>query len=554
MSVSSSSKTKNVNSFTNEIVQVISTTPTVAQVNDATRLEALGYEQELKRNFSMFETGVLPSIASTIWYNLPYGSAVAMTWGWLLAGSLILFVGLAMGDLASSMPTSGGLYFWTHRLGPPKYRNLLSWMVGYNSLLGNIAATSSLAWGAAGIIFAAGSIADSSFSPTTAQTFGLYVGILLFVGALCAFGTTALGRLQTPNVILNVLLMLVTIIGLPIARRHNLNTVSYTFGGFDNLTGWNNGFAFILSFLAPVWTICSFDSAVSISEEATNAATAVPWAIVGAIGSATISGFALLVIFALTMGRDVLAIYNSDIGQPLAYIYLQAFGRDGSLAIWSFMCVAQIMMTASLLLPASRQAFAFARDGALPFSKYFYSVNEKTQTPVRTVWLIVGFSIPLGALAFADEAAINAIFTLAIIGPYVAYGIPIACRVFSGDKLFVPGPWFLGRFSKPIAIIALVWMVFACVIFCFPADVAPTAATMNYAVVVAAAVWAFALSYWYFPRIGGKTFFTGPRTHDADILEYNVADMPSEELPMQHSSDFGDSKKTGSQRTQEAVL
>ena len=195
-------------------------------------------------------------------------------------------------------------------------------MVGYNSLLGNIAATSSLAWGAAGIIFAAGSIADPSFSPTTAQTFGLYVGILLFVGALCAFGTTALGRLQTPNVILNVLLMLVTIIGLPIARRHSLNSVSYTFGGFDNLTGWNNGFAFILSFLAPVWTICmsdksriylssidnkpvfvgSFDSAVSISEEATNAATAVPWAIVGAIGSATISGFALLVIFALTMG------------------------------------------------------------------------------------------------------------------------------------------------------------------------------------------------------------------------------------------------------------
>lgn len=100
--------------------------------------------------------------------------------------------------------------------------------------------------------------------------------------------------------------------------------------------------------------------------------------------------------------RDVLAIYNSDIGQPLAYIYLQgtstdrpilwhthpiwppAFGRDGSLAIWSFMCVAQIMMTASLLLPASRQAFAFARDGALPFSKYFYSVNKKTQTPVRS--------------------------------------------------------------------------------------------------------------------------------------------------------------------------
>jgi hypothetical protein len=31
---------------------------------------------------------------------------------------------------------------------------------------------------------------------------------------------------------------------------------------------------------------------------------------------------------------------------------------------------------------------------------------------------------------------------------------------------------------------------------------------MNYAVVVASGVWLFAVVYWFFPRIGGKTFFT----------------------------------------------
>lgn len=67
-------------------------------------------------------------------------------------------------------------------------------------------------------------------------------------------------------------------------------------------------------------------------------------------------------------------------------------------------------MTASLILPASRQAFAFARDGALPFSKYFYNINEKTGTPVRTVWLVCGAALPLGLLGFADpvnQAAIK---------------------------------------------------------------------------------------------------------------------------------------------------
>jgi amino acid transporter len=150
----------------------------------------------------------------------------------------------------------GGLYFWTHRLGPPKYRNLLAWFVGYNSFLGNVAATSSLAWACAGIVFAAVSIADNTFTPTTAQTFGLYVGILLAVGALCAYGSEILIFLQTPNVILNALLILATVIGLPIARRKELNTAEYTLGDFTNLTGWSPGMAFLLSMLAPVWTIC----------------------------------------------------------------------------------------------------------------------------------------------------------------------------------------------------------------------------------------------------------------------------------------------------------
>jgi amino acid transporter len=53
-----------------------------------------------------------------------------MVWGWLMSSCLILTIGISMSELASSMPTSGGLYFWTHRLGSPKYRDFLAWMVG----------------------------------------------------------------------------------------------------------------------------------------------------------------------------------------------------------------------------------------------------------------------------------------------------------------------------------------------------------------------------------------------------------------------------------------
>jgi amino acid transporter len=133
------------------------------------------------------------------------------------------------------------------------------------------------------------------------------------------FRTKLLAKLQGTSVFLNLALALATVVGLPIARRHDLNDASYTFGGFENLSGWPAGFSFILSWLAPVWTICelflsssllsriylypgSFDCAVSISEEASNASMAVPWAIVGAVGIAGVTGLAILIILALTMG------------------------------------------------------------------------------------------------------------------------------------------------------------------------------------------------------------------------------------------------------------
>lgn len=89
--------------------------------------------------------------------------------------------------------------------------------------------------------------------------------------------------------------------------------------------------------MAPVWTIGSFDCAVSLSEEASNAAIAVPAAIVGSIASAGVLGAIFLIIISLCMGTDLAAINDSEIGQPLAVIYQMGFGTKGALAIWSFM-------------------------------------------------------------------------------------------------------------------------------------------------------------------------------------------------------------------------
>lgn len=119
--------------------------PALGSDADAAVLARMGYKQELKRNFTMIEVfgiafsimGLLPSIASTLAYSIP-GGPVAMVWGWFVPCVFIFVVGLAMADLGSGYPTSGGLYFWTFDFAKDSLKRPLSFLVGYSNSLGLI--------------------------------------------------------------------------------------------------------------------------------------------------------------------------------------------------------------------------------------------------------------------------------------------------------------------------------------------------------------------------------------------------------------------------------
>jgi len=307
-------------------------------------------------------------------------------------------------------------------------------------------------------------------------------------------------------------LCLGVIFALPAATPKELkNSASYALGNFTNLYDWPNGFAFILSFLAPVWTICSFDSSVHISEEASNAATAVPWAIVSAISIAGILGLGVNIALTFCMGQDIEGLMNSNIEQPMAQIFFNSFGQRGTLAMWSFIILAQYMMGSSMMLASSRQTFAFSRDGALPFSGWLYRMNSFTKTPVNTVWFSATGSIALGALVFAGTQAINAVFAISITALYVAYSIPIAARwIWRKENGWTPGPFSLGAWSGFCALVSVTWMVFTSVVFFFPTTKQTSAQDMNYTVVVLGGMLGLSLAWYYFPVYGGVHWFEGP--------------------------------------------
>ena len=102
--------------------------------------------------------------------------------------------------------------------------------------------------------------------------------------------------------------------------------------------------------------------------------------------------------------------------------------------------------------------------------------------------------------------------------------VPIAAR-FLGENDFKPGPFTLGVFSGPVALIAVLWMAFMGIVFLFPSTPQPGVADMNYSAVVLFGTLFLSLVWYYFPKYGGVHWFTGPiPTISEDGSDASLAD------------------------------
>ncbi|PGH10719.1 hypothetical protein AJ79_05310 [Helicocarpus griseus UAMH5409] len=494
----------------------------LAGVLDVELLAAMGYKQELRRHYSSIQIfaiafsimGLLPSIASTLTFSLPAGPA-GMVWGWFTASGFIFIVGLATSDLASSLPTSGGLYWWTHYFAPDNLKNPLSFLVGYSNTIGLIGGLCSIDYGFSLMLLSIVSIAyDGTWSASSPVVYGVFAGCVITHGILATFAAHVMHKIQSACIVANVALVIATVIALPIGRsrtEHGLNSGSYVFAHHDNFTNWPAGWAFMIAWLSPIWTIGGFDSCVHMSEEAMHAAKAVPRGIVGSIGACWFFGFISVCMVAACMDPDIEALLGSPFGQPMAQIYHDALGKSGALGFMVIVACIQYFMGLSILIAASRQSWAFSRDGALPFSNFFRKVSTKISfQPVRAVCGCATLGIILGLLCLIHPAAANALFSLGSAGNDLAWAIPILCRVAWGQDKFKPGAFYTGRFSKPIAVIALVYLSFSITLCMFPIlGPSPSAEEMNYTVVVNGTLWGGSLVYYF---LFAKKWFNGPKT------------------------------------------
>src|SRR5262249_1543915 len=123
-----------------------------------------------------------------------------------------------------------------------------------------------------------------------------------------------------------------------------------------------------------------------------------------------------------------------------------------------------------------------------------------------------------------NSTAYAAVTSIAVIGLYVAYVLPTFLRLRLGES-FVRGPWHLGRWSRPIGIIAVTWVVIIFVLFMLPQAYPVSWGNFHYTVIAVVAVLGFAAIYW---AASARRWFTGPKVQgSAEELAAIESDLES---------------------------
>lgn len=142
--------------------------------------------------------------------------------------------------------------------------------------------------------------------------------------------------------------------------------------------------------------------------------------------------------------------------------------------------------------------------------RFWSKVNGYTHTPVNAVWLVVAFCSCLDLIGIGSTLTITAIFNITAPALDISYiAVIVAHRWYEGKVQFHPGPYTMGKWSKPVNAIAVTWVVFISVVLFFPTMKPVKADNMNYAICVAAFIGLFSTVWWY---AGARKTYIGPRT------------------------------------------
>ena len=500
--------------------------------DDDKLLAKLGYSQELSRSWSSFSNFAISfSIISILagcfttfpqaWNN---GGPVAISWGWPIISAFILIIGFTLSELVSAYPTSGGIYWWASKLGGPAAGFYTGWL----NLIGLLAVTASVAYGAATFLDLTISTVSKSYADSFSLTrvFILFIVIMVLASLANIFSGHLLAMINNISVwwhVAGAAIVILVLIVIPPTHQ----SASFVFTDRINNSGFSSGFYWFLvlplGFLLTQYTITGFDASAHLSEETQGAAEGAAKGIWRSIFYSAVGGYVLLLAFLFAV-QDVEGV-NKGFG-AVNVIFGQALPEGWHFLVLLISTAGQLFCTTACLTSASRMTFAFSRDGAIPGSRHLSKVHPRTKIPVHAVVFVstIGVIITLPALKSVGgvPVAFFAVVSVAVIGLYLAFLIPIFLRWRLGDA-FEVGSWNNGAKYKWMNIVAVAEIAVISVYFILPFTPAGVPfskdfawSSVNYAPVLTFGALIVLTIWWY---ASARTWFTGPKhTIDESVI------------------------------------
>jgi amino acid transporter len=246
-----------------------------------------------------------------------------------------------------------------------------------------------------------------------------------------------------------------------------------------------------------------------MSEEVHNPATVVPRILIQTIiiNGTLAFGFILVMLFCI---GDIHAILHSPTGFPIIAMFYQATGSvHATTAMQSAITLIGFVSNIAVVASVSRLTWAFARDGGLPYSRFFAHVDTTYHIPIRAICLVCFTVIVLSLVNIASTTALSAILALTTSSLFISYIIPIAmmARKRIRKERIAFGPFALGRWGLAINLYAIIFGIFICTFVSFPTEIPVTATNMNYSGPVFLGVSVLLICDW---AVRGRGRFTGP--------------------------------------------
>ncbi|HJW21376.1 MAG TPA: amino acid permease [Candidatus Limnocylindrales bacterium] len=516
---------------------------------DVHDLHRLGYAQELFRSMGGFSNFAISfSIISILTgavilydYGLAWAGKAAVSIGWPLVTVFVLCIAAAMSEIASAYPTAGGLYYWASKMKNKSW----GWWTAWFNLLGQFAIVAGIDYAAAGFINP--TIIDRIFGGTF-NTYELIphvlngqlitMGVLLLVQlAMNIAGINLVALLNQVSVWWHIVIVAIVVLLVGLLGKADTSGLDlFKIAPLDTAGSWNNdlGFvnlqygpaigypvvlAFFFSLLQANWTYTGYDASAHVAEETIGARVASAWGVFLSVAVSAVAGYLFLMALSLHT-PDLSALFPKSLDDASTYSQYYFGGGVAVISILIYnlgdfignlisagIAIAMAFCGLSSVAAAGRMLFAFSRDDGLPGSRWLKKVSHRYRTPANSLAAIVVVSwlFTLAAFIVGTGTAVVIVTAISTIFLYAAYGIVIYLGATTSDWL-KERVWSLGRWSKPIAWIAVFWVVVLMILFSFP-----TSGNISWPFMVGAVVLLLIYYYGY-----ARSRFQGPRIMGAE--------------------------------------